>query len=206
MKRLIFLGVTMVAALAIADVHEWKIDPNHTSATFKVKHLGITQVPGSIQKIEGKVVVDDKDLSATKVSTSLDVATISTGVSKRDEHLKSADFFDVAQFPKITFESTKVNVKEGRIESLDGNLTIHGVTKKVNLKVDSLTDAIKNPAGNWSRGISASAKISRKDFGLTWNKLVEGIAIVGDEVDVAIDMEILRPIAEQKKPNEGKKG
>ena len=170
----------------------YSIDPSHTTAGFGVRHMMVSTTHGQFAKVAGTVQIDDADVSRSKIDVSIDAASVDTRDEKRDAHLKSADFFDVAKYPTITFKSTRVEKAEaGKLRAI-GDLTIHGVTKPVTLTVESLTPASKTPWGTTVRGATASGKISRKDFGLTWNKALEtGGVVVGDEVELSIDAELV---------------
>jgi polyisoprenoid-binding protein YceI len=168
----------------------YAVDPQHTSVTFLVRHL-FTNVEGRFRTFEGQIVFDPAAPEKTTVKGSIDVSTIDTNVTKRDEHLRSPDFFDVAKFPKIEFASTGVTDvdKTKNTAKIQGNLTIHGVTKPVVLDAQFL-GAATDPWGNKKAGFSASTVIDRKAFGLGWNKTLEaGGVLVGDEVTVRINAE-----------------
>jgi len=184
------LIVTSLPLLASAAPTEWKIDTAHSSATFSIRHMMVSNVRGEFGNLTGTLMVDDADLTKSSVTAEIDAATINTRVAKRDEHLKSPDFFDVSKFPKLTFKSTKVE-KAGNQLKVTGDLSIHGVTKSIVLTAELPTPAIKDPFGNTKRGFSATAKINRKDFGLHWNKALEvgGGVVVGEEVSINIDIE-----------------
>lgn len=169
----------------------WDIDTAHSAAQFSVRHLAVSNVRGEFGKITGSVQLDDKDITKSTVEATIDVTSINTREEKRDQHLKGADFFDVAKFPTITFKSKKV-AKDGTDRlKVTGDLTIHGVTKEVMLQVDGPAKAIKDPWGNTKTGVTATTKINRKDFGLTWNKALEtGGLVVGDEVAITLDVEL----------------
>lgn len=171
---------------------DYTIDGAHSSAKFAVRHMMVSNVTGSIGKITGTVSYDPKNPSATKVSATLETASIDTGEPKRDEHLRSADFFDVQKYPSIKFESTSAK-KSGSGVEITGNLTLHGVTKPVTLKVAGPIAEVKDPWGNLRTGASATTVINRKDFGLTWNKALEtGGMMVSDEVTLTLDIEATR--------------
>lgn len=181
----------VVAFPAGAQASEWVIDSAHTSSQFTVKHMMVATVRGTFEKTSGTVELDDKDLTKSKVEVKIDPATINTREPKRDAHLKSPDFFDVAKFPEITFKSTKVE-KAGKGKfKVTGDLTMHGVTKPVVLAVEGPTAEIKSPMGTLVRGLKATGKLNRKDFGLNWNAALEaGGVLVGDEVNLEIDAEL----------------
>ncbi|MDQ3264417.1 MAG: YceI family protein [Myxococcota bacterium] len=185
---------TLVVAAVLASsafAGEWTLDPAHSAAQFSVKHMMVSTVRGEFQKVSGTVSVDEKDVTKSKVNVTIDPASINTRQEKRDEHLRSADFFDVAQFPTMTFASTKVQKGKGGKLKVTGDLTMHGVTKPVTLDVESLSKPIKNPWGQTVRGFSATGKLNRKDFGLNWNKGLEaGGVLVGDEISLQIDGEL----------------
>jgi polyisoprenoid-binding protein YceI len=171
----------------------YQIDSAHTHAQFKVRHLMISNVKGDFDKVSGTVTIDDANHSLSSITVTIDVASISTREPQRDAHLKSSDFFDVEKFPTITFVSKEV-VKSGD-DSFEvvGELTIHGVTKTIDLDVEDVTPEVKDPFGLYRRGASAKATILRSDFGLKYNSILEagGVAI-GDEVHITIDTEFTR--------------
>jgi polyisoprenoid-binding protein YceI len=170
----------------------WEIDPAHSSAQFTVRHLMIANVRGEFSKVTGRASFDASDLARSSVEASVDVATINTREPDRDAHLKSPDFFDVANFPVMTFKSRRVEKLADGSLKLAGDLTLHGVTRQVTFRVDGPTPAIKDPWGKLRMGASASAKINRKDFGLTWNAALEtGGVLVGDEVSITLDIELV---------------
>lgn len=170
----------------------WTIDPSHSSATFSVRHLMITNVRGEFGKIAGTVIYDPTELEAASATASIDVASISTRDAQRDTHLRSADFFDAENYPALTFTS-KVLRKGDKGLELVGDLTIRGTTREVVLLVDGPTGEQLDPWGNVRIGASASTKIKRSDFGMTWNTLLEagGIA-VGDEISINLDVSLIR--------------
>jgi polyisoprenoid-binding protein YceI len=183
MKRLTLL---LVPAILAAETFE--IDSAHSAAQFTVKHMMVSNVRGSMGKVTGSINYDPKNLAASSVKATVDVLGINTNEPKRDEHLKSPDFFDASKYSTITFESTKW-WQEGDKVKVAGNLTMHGVTKPVTLDVE-VSPAIKDPRGGQRIGATATGKINRKDFGLTWSRLLEtGGAVVGDDVSVTLDIE-----------------
>ena len=171
----------------------WNIDPVHSVAEFKVKHMMISNVKGQFSKLTGALTLDESDLANSRVEASIEAASIETRDPQRDAHLKSADFFDVEKFPTLSFQSTGVTlVRDGEL-AVEGNLTIHGVTRKERFTVEGPTPPAKDPWGNTRIGISATAKINRKDFGLTWNAALEtGGILVGDEVTITLEVEFLK--------------
>lgn len=180
-------------APVLASASTWNIDPDHTSIEFKVRHLMVSNVKGVFGKVSGVVKIDDSDFTKSTVTATIDTTSIDTGVAKRDAHLKSPDFLDVAKYPTMTFVSTGVTGGSGGDFKLTGNLTLHGVTRPVVLDVAGLSQEIKDPMGAIRRGASASTTINRKDFGLTWNKMLEaGGVAVGDEVKINIEVEMVK--------------
>lgn len=177
----------LIPLVAFADA--WKIDPDHSSADFSVKHLMVSTVTGSIQGIKGKVELDEKKPTASIIDVTLDPSTINTRNQKRDEHLKSPDFLDVKKYPTIHFASTKI-VKAGKDWKVTGDLTIHGVTKPATLKA-KVTDPVQSPFGSTVRGVEATTTIKRSVYGMTWNKTLEaGGILVGDDIDITIHLEL----------------
>lgn len=171
----------------------WNLDPAHSTAEFKVRHMMVSNVKGHFAKVNGKLVLDESNLANSHVEATIDVTSIETRDAQRDGHLKSADFFDVEKFPTLSFKSTGIRiVRDGELV-VDGDLTIKGVTRKETLTVEGPTPEVKDPWGNARRGISATTKINRKDFGLTWNTVLEagGIA-VGDEVTIGLEVEFIK--------------
>ena len=190
--RLIAVAVLTVVP-AMAGAATWQIDPAHANIEFRVRHLMVAWVKGTFPGVSGTVEIDETDLAKSKVEVTIDTATINTNHDKRDEHLRSADFFDVANHPTMTFVSKKIAAEGDTVKQITGDLTIRGTTREVTLKVNELTPAITDPWGNQRRGAMATAEINRKDFGLTWNKLLEtGGVAVGDEVRIALDVELIR--------------
>lgn len=184
-------GLLPVLLSAPAFAADYEIDAAHASAQFSVRHLMVSNVKGVFSNVKGTVTYDPANPSASKVEATIDAATVDTRNGKRDDHLKSADFFDVAKFPLLKFVSKKVEQPQPGKLKVTGDLTIHGVTKEVVLDVDGPTDEIKDPWGNLKRGASATAKVNRKDFGLTWNKALEtGGVVVGDDVEITIELEL----------------
>jgi polyisoprenoid-binding protein YceI len=194
--RQLIKTVTLCLTLAfpaLAFATTWNIDPDHSNAGFSVKHLMISNVKGSFDKQTGVVEIDDKDITRSKVAVTIDTASINTRVQKRDEHLRSADFFDVAKYPAMTFVSKKVARAGSGGLTVSGDLTIHGITREVVLNVAPLSQESKDPWGNIRRGTSATTKINRKDFGLTWNKALEtGGVVVGDDVNITLEIEMIK--------------
>ena len=192
MKRLFAVALAVAAPAAGLAQSTWNLDPNHTHSSFTIRHLVITNVRGEFGKTTGTIVLDEKDVTKSTVEAAIETATIDTRVTDRDNHLRSPDFFDVAKYPAMTFKSTKVEkAGEGKLK-VTGNLTIKNVTKPVVLDVTGPTKEIKDPWGNVRRGVSAVTKINRQEFGLTWSKTIEAGPVVGDEVTIEIEAELLK--------------
>jgi polyisoprenoid-binding protein YceI len=170
----------------------WKIDPVHSVAEFKVQHMLISNVKGQFT-VTGSMVLDLNDIAKSRIEASADAASINTRDPQRDGHLKSPDFFDVAKYPALTFESTHVESKgEGKL-AVTGNLTVHGVTREVIFGVEGPAPPGKDPWGNTRIGLSANARVNRKDFGLNWNAALEtGGFLVGEEVAITLDVEFIQ--------------
>ena len=176
----------------------WTIDPSHATAGFRVRHLMVSHVRGHLGPVSGTVFIDERDPARSRVEVSIDVRGLDSRDPKRDEHLRSADFFDVEHHPTVTFRSTRVEAPRGLSGDVQvaGELTIRGVTRPVTLQVEPLGPAIQDPWGNARRGVSARGRVSRKDWGLTWNLAIEaGGVAVGDEVTLEIDAELVAAAA-----------
>jgi len=171
----------------------YEIDSAHSSAQFTVRHMMITNVRGGFSSIKGTAVYDAENPSASTVEATIDATTINTLDAQRDGHLKSADFLDVEKYPAITFKSTKVEYSGPGEGKITGDLTIHGVTKPVVLNVEGPSAEGKDPWGGTRVGASATTKIKRSDFGLTWNAALEtGGIMVGDELKIEIDLQMIK--------------
>ena len=171
----------------------WNIDPTHSVAEFKVKHMMISNVKGSFPKVSGTLTLDEADPSKSSVEATIDVASIVTRDEQRDGHLKSADFFDTEKYPTMTFKSTKVTKTGAQEGTVEGDLTIKDVTKPVVFAVEGPTAPGQDPWGNIRVGISATTKISRKEFGLVWNAALEtGGVLVGDDVTITLDVQFIQ--------------
>jgi polyisoprenoid-binding protein YceI len=184
---------TTTAARPQTSTTTWNIDPAHSIAEFKVKHMMIANVKGQFSKVSGVLIRDESDPTNDRVEATLEAASIHTRDEQRDAHLKSADFFHAEKFPILHFKSTGIKVVgEGEL-SVEGDLTMRGVTRKVHFAVEGPTPPMKDPWGNTRVAISASTKINRKDFGLTWNAALEtGGILVGDEVTITLDVEFVK--------------
>ena len=191
--RIALAAALAVPAAGLAD--SWSIDGSHSRAGFSVRHLVISDVKGEFTKLSGKVSIDEKDLAKSSVEATIEAASIDTREPKRDNHLRSEDFFDVAKCPTITFKSTKVEPgADGKVK-VAGNLTMRCTTKPVVLDGE-LTQPIKDQMGGTRRGFSATTKVNRKDFGLTWNQALEtGGVLVADRVDIEIELQAIKQAA-----------
>jgi polyisoprenoid-binding protein YceI len=190
--RTLATSLTLALAAGAAGATEYTVDSAHTSSGFAVKHLMVTTVHGAFGKTTGTVNFDEKDPTKSTVDVTIDASTVDTREPKRDAHLKSADFFDVAKFPNLTFKSTKIE-KDGANYKVHGDLTMHGVTKPIVLTVTGPTAPSKSPWGQTVRAVSATGKLNRKDWGLNWNKALEaGGVLVGEEVTLEIEAELIK--------------
>lgn len=184
------LVATAQAGSAKYDAGAYDIDPMHSKVGFEVPHLVISTVEGAFRKYDGKLVLDQK-FEKSSVEANIEIGSVDTGVAKRDDHLKSPDFFDVAKFPKMTFKSLSISGKPESFK-LTGDLTIKGITKKVTFDAKYLGTVVDG-YGNQKAAFDAKAKINRKDFGLTWNAMVEAGPTVGDEVTLSLRIQAGRP-------------
>jgi polyisoprenoid-binding protein YceI len=188
LKTLVLAGATLFSTSALAS--DWTIDPQHSEADFRVRHMGISYVKGSLGAVSGTVHVDESNPTKSSVLASIDVTQIDTREPKRDGHLKSPDFFDVAKYPTATFKSTKVERAGSGKLKVTGDLTMHGVTRQVVLDVDGPSDPIKDPWGNAKVAATGTTQIDRTNYGLVWNKsLDKGGVLVGNDIDVTISIE-----------------
>jgi len=171
----------------------WKIDPTHSVAEFKVRHMMVSNVKGHFGVLSGSVTLDEADITKSSVEATIEAASINTREPQRDTHLKSEDFLHVEKFPALTFKSTGIARKGAGALEVTGDLTIRGVTRSVVFDVDGPTAPTKDPWGNVRLGLSATTKINRKDYGLVWNALLEtGGVVVGDEVTITLEVELLK--------------
>lgn len=172
---------------------QYEIDPAHTRAHFKIRHLMVSNVRGEFSKVTGTVVFDADNPGNSKLEATIDASTVNTSEEARDTHLKSADFLDVATFPTLKFVSKSVAKVGPETLKVVGDLTIHGVTKEAVLDVEGPTGEVKDPWGTMKAGASATTKINRKDFGLTWNQALEtGGVLVGEDITITLDVELIR--------------
>jgi polyisoprenoid-binding protein YceI len=186
--RLALAALIVFALPAAAQVGTWQLDPYHSAAQFAVRHSGISIVRGAFSKLSGTVQYDPANPSKTVIDATIDVNTVDTRVEPRDNDLRSANFFDVAKFPTLTFKSKHVEADGPGKLKVTGDLTIHGVTKEVVLMVEGPNGPTKDPKGNQHMGATATTQISRKDFGV--NGAPGG---VGDDVQIVIDVEMVQP-------------
>lgn len=179
------------AAPALAD--SWSIDGKHSQASFKIRHMMVSNVNGTVTGIKGAAEYDGKNINSLKVDADLDAKTINTSEAARDEHLRGADFFNTDKFPTMKFKSTKAEQKSNGHFQLVGELTMHGVTKPVTMDVEGPTPVVKDDKGVEHIGATATAKINRKDFGIEYNKVLDngGVAL-GETVDVSLDIELTK--------------
>jgi polyisoprenoid-binding protein YceI len=189
----IILNAFLFLLPSMAAASTWRIDPEHTSIQFTVRHMMVSNVKGVFHKFNGQFEIDDKEITNARASAVINVASIDTGIEKRDEDLRSPNFFDVAKYPSMTFVSKKIVRTGANSFKMTGDLTMHGVTREVVLDMEGLDTVVKDPWGNVRRGATLSGMINRKDFGLTYNKLLEtGGMVVGDEVKINIEVELIR--------------
>jgi len=192
-SRTLIVLVVVIAAPLAASADTWQIDPVHTTVGFSVRHMTISTVRGQFNKVAGTITANDNDPATAAIEATIDTASIDTHSPDRDSDLKSANFLDVAKYPTMTFKSKKIEAAGPGKYNVVGDLTLHGVTKEVTLAVEATGAPIKDPWGNMRAGATATTTISRKDFGLTWNKMIEaGGAVVGDAVAVEIDVEAVK--------------
>lgn len=196
--RIIFIGVMAgLVSTSVLALDTYKVDPAHSSINFTIEHMVINTVHGRFGQFEGSIIIDpEKDNALKEANATIQAKSIDTGISKRDDHLRSADFFDVEKFPTITFEGKEVK-KEGNDQVLVGKFAMHGVTKEI-----SLPFKLKGPItamGGTRMGLEVTVKLNRKDYGLTWNKALEvGGLLVGEEVAIQINAEFVKQTGEKK--------
>ncbi|MGA8036428.1 MAG: YceI family protein [Candidatus Acidiferrales bacterium] len=184
----VLFASVVCAAPSQAQTSTWQIDPAHANAQFTVRHLSISNVSGQFNKMGGTIRLDDKDVTKSVVNATIDVTSVDTRDSTRDNDLKSDHFFDVAKYPTMTFVSTKIEIAGAGKLKMTGNLTLHGVTKEVTFDVDGPSDAITDPWKNQRRGASATTTINRRDFGIT----TYPAAAIGDDVKITLDIEFIK--------------
>jgi polyisoprenoid-binding protein YceI len=191
-RTLAFWLALFLAVSAAAQTSSWTIDPKHSTAQFTVRHLAISNVSGNFRNVTGTIDLNEKDIIQSQVSAVIDVSSVDTRVSDRDKDLRSPNFFDVEKYPTIEFKSKRIVNNGGKLQVI-GDLTMHGTTREVTLDVDGPTPELNDPWGNVRRGFSASTSLNRKDFGLTYNHALKtGEAVVGDNVKIQIDLELIK--------------
>ena len=193
-RTLIAAAAAVVFSLpAAAAPSQWAIDPHHSSAQFAVKHLMISTVRGEFHGVNGTVNWDDKDITKSTIDVTIDATSVDTREPDRDKDLKSENFFDVAKYPSMTFKSKKIEQAGAGKLKVTGDLTMHGVTKEVTLDVEGPTPPIKDPWGNTRVALNATTTINRQDFGVKWNKNMDGGGVVvSDNVNITIDAELVK--------------
>jgi polyisoprenoid-binding protein YceI len=190
MVRTFLFAALLSSSSALAQA--WEIDTAHAIASFSVKHLGVSNVTGTLGPVTGKATLDEADPAKGSIEATIDVKAIDTKWAKRDEHLRSPDFFDVEKFPSLTFKSTKIQRVSKTKLKVTGDLTMHGVTKPVVLDVD-LSPVVANPfSGNPTRAVTARASIVRQDWDLRWQAPAEAVKVVGDEVKISLELELVQ--------------
>ena len=188
----LLLASSLLFSAVAAAATPWDIDPGHATANFSVRHMMVSDVHGSLGEVKGVVDFDEKDITKSKVEATIDVAGISTKNQKRDDHLRSPDFLEAAKFPAITFKSTKIEKGSGDALTVTGDLTIHGTTKSVTLKT-TLSAEVANPFSKAiTRGAVATTAISREAFGLVWNMPLANGVLVGDEIKIELEFELIK--------------
>jgi len=195
MRKPLIAALLILAGASAAQAQNWTIDTGHSGAHFAVRHMMVSTVRGDMGKVTGSVTFDGKNLAAATVDATIDVVGISTRDDKRDAHLKSPDFFDVATYPTMTFKSKKITPNADGSFKLTGDLTMRGVTKEVTLDAEAIRPVVK--VGNGIRtGTTATTKLNRQDFGVKWSRTMDGGGfVVGDEVTVTIDLELIQQAA-----------
>lgn len=176
-----------------AAVSTWNIDPVHSIAEFRVKHMMISSVRGQFTGVKGSLAYNESDPAQSQVEATIDVSTINTHEPQRDTHLRSADFFDAEKYPTFTFKSSRVTRRADGSLAVSGPLTMHGTTKEVEFAVEGPTPPTKDPWGNTRIGVAATTRLNRKDFGLTWNAALEtGGVLVGEDVSITLELEFVK--------------
>ena len=197
----VLIAASTLVAPRLTGAATWEIDPAHTNVQFSVRHLMINNVRGEFGKVAGAVVADEANPTAARIEAAIETASVDTRNEKRDADLRSANFLDVSKFPTISFRSTKVEKAGDGKWKATGDLTLHGVTREVVLDVEASAAPVKDPWGNTRAGAQAQTKINRQDFGITFNKSLDGGGVlVGDEVAITIDVEVVKkaePLAGQ---------
>ena len=191
MNKLAAAVLALVPALALAAPTTWSVDASHSRVGFAVKHLVISTVRGEFSKFQGKVTLDDADVTRSTVEATVDASSIDTKVADRDGHLRSPDFFDTTRHPAVTFRSTKVTAAGKDALQVAGDLTLRGVTRPVVFAVTTSAE-VKGMSGETRRAFAGKTVINRKDFGLAWNKAIEAGPVVSDEVTIELELEVVK--------------
>lgn len=191
-KSVLSLAFLLIAGFAFSQATNWKIDNSHSNVTFEIDHMVISTVTGKFQEFEGDIKSDKADFSDATISFTIQAASVNTNNEKRDDHLRNEDFFDVANHPEITFVGKKLTPESGKEYKLVGDLTMHGVTKEVELDV-KYNGTVKDPWGNTRAGFKVSGELDRTDFGLVYNSALEaGGLVIGEEVDIQVNLELVK--------------
>jgi polyisoprenoid-binding protein YceI len=193
MKKSIILGAFLLSAtFGFSQKTDWKIDPSHSSVTFEVAHMVVSDVVGKFDSFDGKILAEKADFTDASINFTIQVSSINTENEKRDGHLQSDDFFDVAKYPTIEFKGKSLTVVSGNKYLLKGDLTMHGVTKAVELNV-KYNGTIKDPWGGTRAGFKVSGEIVRADYGLLYNSTLEaGGVMIGETVEISVNLELLK--------------
>lgn len=196
MKRYLTAALLFILTLAptvSALAAEWRIDDDHSNAYFSIQHLTVARVRGTFSTISGTLTTDDKSGAVTGLNFTIDVKSVDTGVVKRDEHLKSPDFFDVAKYPNMTFVAKTIVDQDNGTLLITGDLTIHGVTREIRLNLFGPSPEIKDPWGMSRLGLRLESTLNRQDFGINYNKVMDnGGLLIGDLVDTEADIEVVK--------------
>ena len=193
MKNLFSFAIALLLTTSTALAQTWTIDPAHSRASFSVRHFGISNIRGDFGNVTGTITYDGKDVTKAKVNATISVASITTRVTPRDEHLKTADFFDAAKHPNMTFASTSITPKANGKYNMTGNLTIRGTTKQVTFELDAPSAPLVRKGEATRVGAAATGRINRKDFGINYHQVLDNGALgVGDDVDIVLDVEMIQ--------------
>ncbi len=189
-------AIFCLASTAIAGTETWEVDTSHSVAAFKIRHMMVSWVHGRLTGMTGTITMNEKGPSSMVADVTIDAKSINTDDAKRDEHLRSADFFNTEANPTVTFKTKKVTAGKGGSFKLVGDMTLNGKTKEITFEGKDLTKPVKDMQGAMKRGFTATTKLNRKDFGISWNKTLDagGIAL-GEEVDVTVDFELNQKVA-----------
>src|SRR5271170_3035162 len=182
-----------MSTLTTPAITAWNVDSTHSVVEFKVRHMMISNLKGHFTGVTGTLSLDEADLTQSSVEAAIEIASIHTGDEGRDAHVKGAEFFDAEQFPAMQLKSTHIALKSDGELVVTGDLTIKGVTRSVQFAVEGPSPATKDPWGNTRIGLAATTRINRKDFGLTWNAVLEaGGLMVSEDVSIALDLELVK--------------